>query len=857
MPVFLPFAIPRRHSLFAPEWHLKSALFYKVAVRFNQSGYKALRLLWLGLCGAAGLTVTTGVYAQADLNALDSIATAASVGELPAWAAPDTFNALPVGFIERADMAKLPKARQKPIPAACRGIWYTPFAPMAAQNRQDPTQESTVITADYGYYHPTYGSELSGSVRIAQPERLIYADKIALDGTQTIAHATGHVRLAQNGLWSEGETLHYNLQTQTGSFGQSQFISEALQAHGTAGELSRTDDGMTHMVDVQYSTCEPAHQVWQLRTHDLLLNPTTGQGTAKKSTLYIKDIPVLSVPWFRFPIDDRRMSGFLVPSGGYTNDGGLMLSVPYYFNLAPNYDATLTPRLLSHARLMLEGQARFLDARYGQATVSGGYLPHDSLNNAADRKQFELVHDAKITPQLSSHIDLNYLSDKNYYTDLGTDPLSTYSGALFNPLYQPRTFALNYANGIKGLTATLQAQTFQNVDPSTPDANRPYSRLPQLKVAYVTDKIKGWQYTVDSDAAYFKKSISDGSAVESSGGRFYNQMSARYQWKNPYAFVTPEFSLRTLVNSFDRATQVAQHLSSSQASHVVNVPQFTLDSGLTLEKQGSFLQTLEPRIFYTYAPYRDQSAFTNFETVGTSLNFDQLFTPYRFVGHDRIEDNNTLSLGLTHRLFGQDGLELLRASVGSAFYLQDRKVRLQASDPINTARTSGLALMVSSQFKPNWRIETNTLWQPSGSLAQSNTQLMYNNSVGQMYQVGYIHRAEVASQNQAAYQQATFGMIQPLRGQWRALGLVQYDFNQQVSRDLLLGVDYEGCCWRMALYARRYYNPLDEVSNSKVHRLIMAEFSLKGLAGLSGNLSKLLQQNIFGYTQADSSWKNR
>lgn len=762
------------------------------------------------------------------------------------WAGADA------GFLSRDRWLGLPEDQRPKLPVGCRGVWVTPIPPAPDDDTRVAFDEAPLTaTADYGYYHPTQGAELSGKVRISQPNRLLEADRMEIDASQTVAKATGQVRLSEAGLVSLSDQLTYNLKTQSGEFGQTQYISQALQAHGQADALSRDERGITILKNAEYSTCEPDRRVWNIKAKRLELNNQTGRGVARQTKLYIRDVPVLSLPWFDFPIDDRRSSGFLIPRGGYTNDGGLDLSIPYYLNLAPNYDVTLTPRLLSRRHAMLEGEGRYLTANWGGGMLSGGYLPQDPLYNDADRKRASLKYDWQINTSLRSNINLNYVSDKDYFTDLGTDPLVS------NQLNQERSVSLFYEKGIAGLTGLLRVQKFQTVDPSTPDIDRPYARLPQLLINYQQGQPLGWQYELQHDSAYFKKEIRDGSALESSGVRVYHQAAARYQWRNAWGYVTPEASVRNITTQYDQDTQNQNGISHQDARHDVTVPQFTLDSGLVFERYGAYLQTVEPRLYYAYSPYQNQDDAPNFDTTTASPSYSQLFRPYRFVGHDRLDDNHFVSTGVTHRLYNPEGMELLSVSVGQSYYLADRRVRLKSTDPMDGRRTSGPALEVASQLTDQIRVDSASLWMANGQNLQNIHQLQYQQAQGQLYQVGYFERHAVTQLNQKSLRQVTAGLVQPLYNQWRAFGYLQYDLQNTVARDGLFGLDYDACCWRIALYGRSYYNDLDDPNTNKPRRIIMAEVTLKGLAGLSGNLSSLLRQKILGYTQVETSWNSR
>ena len=756
-------------------------------------------------------------------------------------------------YLSRDEIKQLPIDRQRQVSATCRGTWVTPYDPNVKP--ENPEQATSVITADYAYYDPEQGSELSGKVKIDQPGRSIQADKIQLNADQTVASAQGNVQLMDAGLLTHSDKAIYHLNDQTGQVSNSLYISEAQRAHGEAALIDRQGNGITRFENATYSTCEPSNKpAWQLRAKEIELNENTGRGITRGSTLYIKNTPVLKVPYFNFPIDDRRTSGFLVPTTGYTNDGGLQLSVPYYFNLAPNYDLTLTPRYLGRRGLMTEGEFRYLTGDYGVGQLSGGYLPSDQIYDE-DRKAASYQHAWQIDPIWRTTIDVNYVSDKDYFSDLGSDPTSQ------NILNLPRTWSVFYDNGIPGLTGLFRVQSFQTVDKATADVDKPYSRLPQLLLNYKQGSPFGLQYEAQNDTAYFKKSIGDGSSLESSGTRIYNRLAASYAWRNQWGYVKPELSVRNVNTFYDRDTVTSQSLTADDGSNQRSavVPQFTVDATAVFEREGRFLQSITPRFFYAYAPYRNQTNYPNFDTTTASLNYDQLFNPYRFYGHDRLDDNNFASLGATYRAFDNVGLERLRVSLGQSYYFSDRKVRLMPQDAIATSNNSGPAIAIGSQLSRKFSINANSLWLANGKNSENDVQLNYTGDNGSIYNTGYYYRRNISSQNQQPYQQIAGGFIQPLYNQWRLMGHMQYDFDNNLSREWLLGINYDACCWRASLYGRSYFNDLDDPSAAgvKPKRAIMMEISLKGLAGFSGNLNSLLEQKILGYQQVETLWNER
>ncbi len=741
--------------------------------------------------------------------------------------------------------------------AYCEGAWVTPIAPDAAIIA--PDQATSTITADYGHYNPAGDSYLEGNVVIDQQGRQIRAERVTIDQTQTYAKAAGQVQLAQGGLISQSDDINYNLKTQQGDLNNSFYIAEQQHAHGRAEKIAKTSTDTIELENATYSTCPPEQKpTWKIQAEKIKLNQETGRGETRNTKLYVKDVPVLAIPYFNFPIDDRRTTGILTPTFGFTNDGGLELGVPVYLNLAPQYDATLTPRYIGDRGAMLDGEFRYLTENYGEGRIWGGYLPSDESYDNEDRKSLHYLHNWQINDQFSTNLEYNYASDKDYFADLDNNPNSK------TDLNLRRAWEVNYKNGIPGLKAQFKVENFQTLDPTVLDEDRPYARLPQLLVNYKTGNPLGLQLEFNNDTAYFQKDLrnfadipqNDDKIYQPSGTRIYNDFSVRYNHYNPWSFFIPEASVRNINTFYDEKTRDRGGSSESQS---IVVPQFTLDTGLIFEKEGTYLQTLTPRLFYAYSPYENQQNQPNFDSVVASINYDQLFSARRFYGNDRLEDNNFASLGLSYSLFNEEGLERLRASVGQSFFFEDRRVTLeQDADKYDRESHTGPVIQLTSQLSNNVHVNLNSSWMSNGQNAQRDVQVYYTGDQGNLYNVGYFYRKDIPNR-QDRYDHIVGSFIQPLANNWRLVGHAQFDLDNSVAREYLLGVNYESCCWGVSVYGRSYYNDLDDVndSNVKAKRAIMAEVSLKGLGGLSSKLTSLLENRILGFNNINQTWTER
>jgi len=747
--------------------------------------------------------------------------------------------------------------------AYCEGAWVTPIAPDAPTI--DPEQATSTITADYGHYNPAGDSYLEGNVVIDQEGRQIRAERVTIDQTQTYAKAEGQVQLAQDGLISQSDDINYNLKTQQGDLNNSFFIAEEQHAHGRAEKIAKTSDDTLELENATYSTCPPEQKpTWKIQADQIKLNQETGRGETRNTKLYVKDVPVLAVPYFNFPIDDRRTTGILTPTFGFTNDGGLELGVPVYLNLAPQYDATITPRYISDRGAMLDGEFRYLTENYGEGRIWGGYLPSDESYSNKDRKDLHFLHNWQINDQFLTNLEYNYASDKDFFADLDNNPDSK------TDLNLRRAWEVNYKNGIPGLKAQFKVEDFQTLDPAVLDEDRPYARLPQLLVNYKTGNPLGLQYEFNNDTAYFQKDIrnienidtGDEAIYQPSGTRIYNDFSVRYNHFTPWSFFIPQATLRNINTFYDQDTIDRinnNQTSSSSENHSIVVPQFTLDTGLIFEKDGRYLQTLTPRLFYAYSPYENQRNQPNFDSVVASINYDQLFSARRFYGNDRLEDNNFASLGLSYSLFNEEGLERLRASVGQSFFFEDRRVTLdREADKFDRESHTGPVIQLRSQLNKNVHVNLNSSWMSNGSNAQRDVQVYYTGDQGNLYNVGYFYRKDIPNR-QESYDQVVGSFIQPIANNWRLVGHAQFDLDNSVAREYLLGVNYESCCWGVSVYGRSYYNDLDDINDPdvKAKRAVMAEVTLKGLGGLSNKLTSLLENRILGFNNINQTWTER
>ena len=793
----------------------------------------------------------------------------------------------------------------------CEGQWVYPQSNPNYQRAVDETNAATgqptrdlnglpnnqaplFSESDYGYYDNVDYAELSGNVIINQGTQHIEAEKVVLDLNRGVAAAEGKVMFtnqaignqaprnntsnnAQNnfqnnikeqaskgGLIGVADSLAYNTETGQSTANDVAFASVPLQAHGYAKRLNKPNDSQYELDEVMFSTCPPTNRKWQFDAKSIDLDTDTGRGEAYNTTFRIADVPVFYLPYFNFPIDSRRSSGFLLPSASIGSESGVELDVPYYFNLAPNYDATLNTHIYTDRNPMLSGEFRYLTENYGEGIFNGSYLPNDKEYNDEDRTSFFYDHywTSKDIPRLSGDAKYSYVSDADYLNDFDTLGLSD------STINLPRRARVNYYNDY--VDGELKVETFQTLDAFTDsgqplqDKDKPYSRLPQLKLNYRLPWVENFDITGVSDSAYFKKSIDDGSENEKSGARVYNKLSAAYPIESSWGYVRPKLSLQHLYTSYDEDSLEDNQLSDEDGSQSVFVPQASIDAGLNFYQAGSpfgaFDDTmggyrlLSPRLKYTYSPYKDQNELPNFNTRIASINYEQLFSDSWFLGHDRLQDLHSLTPGINYRYIDATGVTRFDGSIAEQFYLDNGRVTLDDQQPVFTSSSSGMVWDTSTQPYNNFWVDVSGAFTNSYDLNYITTELRYQPSENSLFNVGYVKRQRDENTNQLPLSAFTASAVFPINSSWRVLAQGQYDYNRNKMLDSLVGVDYEDCCFGFAVYGRRYYNDLNV--RDKPTQAIMAEIRLNGLGSGSSRLTRLLSDKVLGFEPVQTAWKD-
>ncbi len=597
------------------------------------------------------------------------------------------------------------------------------------------------------------------------------------------------------------------------------------RATGSADSMARLENGQFLMEGATYSTCPPGDASWFVRADSINLDSEAGIGTAKDLRLVFKGVPLFALPAFSFPIGDKRKSGFLAPVLARGERTGFELHIPWYWNIRPNADATITPRLMTKRGAQLQTEWRYMN-RQGAWKLDHEYLK-DKARNHDSRYFTQLTHKGSFNADMTSTIVARRVSDKDYLEDLG-DSLQV---ASITHLEQRAD--LNFERG--RVSALARLQSFQTVDEDIVAEDRPHRRLPQIKVQADSDRLPlGLRAGINGEFVYFDKD----DAI--TGARFDVRPQITLPIVRDAWFFKPSVSHRFTYYSLNNTEgQIDRRISR-------NLNTVSVDSGLffdrILDDEGS-VQTLEPRLFYLRVPYSDQSNIQVFDSSAFDFNISQLFRDNRFSGADRIADANQLSVGLTTRIInGGDGKERFSASIGQIRHFDDRRVTLTNDEDVDTRSTSDVVGELSTTLAEDWIGKGSIQWNPDEKqTVRSALSLGYRPGPNKI--VNVTHRVVNDQTREEKTEQIDLSAVWKIQDSWRLAGRWNYSLDADRSIESLLGIEYDSCCWAVRFAARRYIaDGGDDHDTSLYFQLV-----LKGLAPLGQNYGALLENAILGY----------
>lgn len=715
------------------------------------------------------------------------------------------------------------------IPSAAAGEWELCRHPLFPFHVSDPALGNrTKISADEGRAIGQETYEMSGSVEFLQAEQRLTAASARYHKSEERLDADGGMRYMTPDAIFEGTHGSINLANDTGSIDSASFQMRSKHARGDASKIVMESKNVTVLRNATYTTCDPGREDWLLRSRKVTLDRESGTGTAQHAVLSFMHVPFFYLPYISFPIDDRRKSGFLVPSYRSSEISGDDFAVPYYLNLAPQHDATIIPRHISKRGTMIGGEYRFLTPRhYGELDLE--YLSDDKLFGK-ERGQASYLHRGTLSPRITTRLDLNYASDTNYLSELSN------SLSLSSTTHLERTADFNYAGD--QWRSRLRLQTYQTVDDTIPDASRPYQRLPQITFdSLLPVRNNELHYSVSGEYVYFDRT------GRLTGSRLDLQPQISLPLTTTATYLTPALKLQQTNYSLNNRP----HGRSAQLSR--SVPLFTIDSGIFFERDSiiasrAYLHTLEPRLFYLYVPYRDQSGLPLFDSGEPDFNFTRLFATNRFSGVDRVGDTSQLTFAVTTRLIENDsGKERLNASIGQIYYFEDREVGLNGNI-VDRRKESDIVAESTAYLRSDVSLDADYQWDvEKRETSRGALQIRYKPAARRIFNVGYRYR----STSQEQLDVSTLWPL-PWTRRWHFVGHWTESLRDDRVIEAFSGLEYQSCCWKLHLVAHRFINKeLTGQGLDPYERSVFLQLELKGMGKLGKTVDELLENGILEY----------
>ncbi|WP_415886995.1 LPS assembly protein LptD [Neptuniibacter sp. QD37_6] len=703
----------------------------------------------------------------------------------------------------------------------CAGRYIEPSYPIAGdEHLENPPlyleadQSSTIIGGL---------SRLQGGVTMRQGVRRLSASSAELDQVTNKARLEGNVVYREPGLLMLSDTAQIDTSSSEAIFNDTQYVMHEDGFRGEADRIIRLEDERLRIENGDYTYCPPFSDAWKLQADSIEINQDTGIGTAEDTVIRVAGVPIFYSPYFTFPIDDRRKSGFLYPTIGYSTDDGLDISVPYYFNIAPNMDDTLTARHMSDRGLLLENEFRYMND-WSSNTLNTAYLSNDNTLNE-DRWLLNIEHNGKPSQRWHTSIDFSSVSDNDYFEDLDTN----LEVSRQDHLDQRAEITYNQKNW----SFQARVHDYQTIDDNS---KSPYKRLPQLTLKGENKFSEAGEFKYITEYTQFDRDLSGLTGRDRIiGDRRYIMPTINYLWQAPWGYLKPELSLWSSNYSLDN------QLSGLSESPSINVPILSLDSTVIFERtlSNGGIQTLEPRIFGLYIPEENQDEIPDFDTSELGFSYNSLFRHNRFSGKDRIGDTKQISLGIATRFFGQDGYEKGSLSIGQAYYFADRKVQLNPASPDSTEGQSDIATEAVWYLNRNFRVNFDAILDNNDfSNTESNLRLRYNSDLDHRFDFSYRYEEDTRKQTDLSF-------IWPLSGSWTAMGRWLHDIEENDNLESALGLEYESCCWKVSFAGRRWLDDKDNYDTG-----MFLNFTLKGL-GSFGSGSNGFLNDIIGYEERE------
>lgn len=677
--------------------------------------------------------------------------------------------------------------------------------------------EAMQATANHISGSPTGSVTLDGNVLLQYADTALKAEKATLN-TKTMEVSTqGEATLFMNNLNLRADEFNASMRDDTLSVANAsfEFFGESSYLRGNSEQFETLSKESFALRSASLTSCAEDSETWRIRASSITIDNEAGRGQAEDVRFELGGVPLMYLPWLSWPLNDNRQSGFLNPQLSFDDSNGWEFQLPWYWNIAPNADVTFTPRYMEKRGLQLQTEFRYLTER------SDWQLDYEYLDDKEhdDRRQFSrLSHSAKLDNHWSTKVLISNASDEDYFDDLGN------AFGVTSVTHLDRRIDLRFKDGNSSGLFRLQAH--QTLDESLDVEDRPYKRLPQVL----------WQATpwnppgplsveIESEAVKLVKDNSVDTWRLDLRPRFQFERSASWGFFKGAATLA---HTRYWLTGEDEG-------SASKFDRTLPILSFDAGARLRRNMPGNATQTLEPRFFYLFVPDEDQSDLPLFDTGDLDFSYDQLFRENRFSGRDRIGDANQISLAATSRYLDTTGREIWRASVGSAFYLDEQDVSLDDEEDDTSTGRSDIVGEAAYSGQRNWQVRAIAQFGADGAeLERSGVDLRYRKQK-KILNIG--HRLQ-----RDRLEQIDISFAWPFDNGLTLLGLSQHSLQDSRSIEQLLGFSYDSCCWTLRGGARRTLNSDEEYESDYTVEMIF-----KGLGGLGNSVGNEFDRAILGY----------
>ncbi|SPD63527.1 LPS-assembly protein LptD [Cupriavidus taiwanensis] len=708
------------------------------------------------------------------------------------------------------------------------------LAEPAARAESDP-DAPTFIEADRMTGYSERGVELEGHAELRRDGGVIKGDKLTYDQDTDEAFAQGNVRMSRGGALAVGPEARLKVEANEGYMLSPDYYFQQTGGTGKAERIDFLDQNRSTARQASYTTCSPDNADWYFSANRIDLDSDRQVGVAYGGVLNFFGVPVAAAPAFSFPLNDDRRSGFLPPLMGYSSKSGFDVTAPYYVNIAPNRDLTIYPRLMTERGLQLGGEYRYLSETYS-GRVRAEFLPDDRKTNS-NRWAYSLQHTQRLAPGLAAYLNLNRVSDDRYPDDFNR----SVSQSTLRQYTQEGGVTYNWQD----FTLLARVQKFQTLRPSEPS----YERVPQLNGKYIRYDLGGFDVQMEADYTRFRIPLTSTGFQQPQGERMYFQPSISYPIVRAGWYVTPKVSFSAAQYQMEAATNTP----TAQNNLSRAIPTVSLDSGMTFERDAptisrlfgvNYVQTLEPRLFYVYTPFRDQSQFPLFDTVQSDFGYGQIFSENPFTGYDRIADNNKLTGGVTTRLIESDtGIERFRGTIAQRYDFTGQRVQLNGTLADPKSGSSDLLAATTIQLFRGYYLDAGVQYNPdSDRISYGNVAFTYRPESRKVFNAGYRYRRPTSVTDNTAIDQFELSSQWPITR--RAYGIARFAFDLTASQmvDALAGVEYAADCWVGRVVYQRFRNTTQGYTGR-----VFLQVEFRGLSKIGSNPLNILRLNVPGY----------